>query len=244
MRHFLTILFIELSLTCFAQDLGAIRKKVDLINSPNTFKPDSSSLYLYPDFDYMCMENIMNDEHKDVNYIHVLDLNNDSKKDILFSGPCNPYPQVGIFLNKGSDFEIVYARGGEIISIEQKVDGVKIYVLFPVCCAGDENWLEEITVGKNSVLISNTIDFNESTQISLDSELKLVKMKGVLRTTPAIDDSIVKDDGTDREVFGNRILELKKQKKVIQLHTEGDWALVLVERSSNNSVVGWMSLHK
>ena len=244
MRHFLTILFIELSIGCLAQDLVATRKKLDLINVTHEFRPDSSGLHLLRNFEYHCTENIMNDEHVEANYLHVLDLNHDGEDDILFSGPCNPYPQVGIFLNRGDHFDNVYSRGGEIVAIEKGADEVKIYALFRVCCAGDENWLEEITVGRKSVLISHTVNFNESTKLNLDCKLKLVKLKGILRTTPTKNDSIMKDPGTDREIFGNRILELKKPERVIQLHTQGEWALVMVRKSSSTSVIGWLSLRK
>ena len=66
------------------------------------------------------------------------------------------------------------------------------------------------------------------------------KIKGILRTSPEINDKKKKDDCSDQIIEGNHLAHINKLTTVVQLSQSGQWRLVLYEVDKDNSYIGWI----
>jgi hypothetical protein len=234
MRFGLTILFLGLATGLNAQTLASIEKRLRLLEKRQDWIYDTLGLSSLPKLEYQCYE-----DQSSLNFCHLVDLNKDGRKDLIYSGPCKPYYQTGIFFNTGRDLKMFQNYPGKLVSIEKDRDKTIVNILKGSCCCDYYSEYIEITIWNDSRVEKNTITFEGNTEIKLD-QLKELEIKGVLRTSPEINDKKREDDCSDQLIEGNHLVRLKNLTTVVQLSSSGEWKLVLYAPDRENSYVGWI----
>jgi hypothetical protein len=237
MKLWLTILMLGHAVLSYGQTLEGLRARLSLLEKSADFHFDTAGFSKLPKIDYRC-------DNKNVNtsdYYHVVDLDNDGRNDLIFSGPCETTLKTGIFLNTGRGFRRVYDNPGKIISIEAFETQTVINIFKEACCCEFFSQYTEVIIGQNSEVTRNTIVFGPNTRISVSSRLKEDKVMGTLRTTPQVNDVIKRDD-CNNTIKGNQLTRIHGFKDVIQLNRDGPWWLVLYPENRERSWIGWMKL--
>jgi len=240
LRRSLTILIFVTTLTSYGQTLQEIEKRLKLLENPpefEEFKYDTTGFSKLPSFKYSC-----DDENENRwDYYHVVDLNRDGRKDLIYRGPCMPYSETGIFLNRGDSLDLIFSEAGNVISIEQKNDRTIIQVLKSPCCCDEFYANDEIVIHHDSHVDLNHIIFKSNTKITLD-KLKEIKVAGIVRSIDELDDKEKKHMCFDQMIKGNHVTEIKKPTAVIQLSQHAQWRLILYPEDKKISWIGWIKM--
>jgi hypothetical protein len=247
MRLAFTIFFFGLFGISYGQTISDIEKRLRLFDNQIVLKFDTTGLSTLPKFDYFCDDHFkaydFPESKNKWDYYHVIDLNNDGLKDLIYSGPCLPYPQTGIFLSDGVSLTRVHDYAGKVISIENKPGRTIINIFKEFCCCDYFSDYKEVIIRNDSHFDKNQISFEGNTQIKFD-KLREIKVKGVLRTSPELNDTEKKDDCSDQIIKGNHLAYIKKLTTVFQLNQSGQWRLILYPVDKFNSWIGWIKVDK
>jgi hypothetical protein len=237
MRLGLTIFLLVLSVASRSQTLSDTEERLRLLTNKEKWRFDTTGFSILPRFNHRC--DINNESPFD--YYHVLDLNMDGKKDLIYSGPCNPYSQTTIFLNDGLKLKPIHDYPGLLVSIETKADSKSVNIFKESIACDRFSELIQVTIFKDSRIETNQITFDATTKIQTET-LSEIRVKGVLRTTPELDDKGKEDDCSGQAKKGNHLLYLDKLTSVIELKREGHWRLILYPMNRMNSWIGWISV--
>lgn len=240
MRYMLTILGLVLRLLSFGQALSELEMRLRLIDNPGEFKYDTNGFSMLPKIDHFCD----NENQNQLEYYHVGDLNGDGLNDLIYSTPCKPYRQTGIFLNAGHTFKKIHNSPGGLVSIEKRTSSTIIHILKSAWGCDYFSEYIAITVDTASNVTKNTIAFEANTKIKLGTRLKVAKVVGTIRATPEINDVSKKDTCRNQIIKGNQITRIDKFKDIIQLNRVGSWWLVLYQQNKERSWIGWMKMNK
>ena len=222
---------------CFGQSLESLRNRLIILEKQSEFRTDTTGFSSLPRIDYGC-----DNKNKTASeYYHVVDLNNDGRKDLLYSGPCKDGSQAAIFINTGKSLKKVYDNLGRIISIEQNGSKTSINVFKEASRCDFFSQYTEIVVNDKSEMTRHTIVFGAQTKISVAARLKKDKVVGTLRTTPHVND-IVKRDACNNAVRGNQLTRIHDFRDVVQINKAGPWWLVLYPETGDRAWIGWMKL--
>jgi hypothetical protein len=238
-RYGLTIGIATLTAVSYAQPLTDIAKRLKLLEEQPEFIYDVSGFSSLPKLDYHCD----NENQNKSDYYHVVDLNNDGLKDLIYSGPCAPYYQTAIFINTGRVFRKLYDNPGKITSLEKDTSSTIINIFKEACCCEFYSQYIQLTINNKSQLGRNTIVFGAQTKITVGTRLREEKVVGTLRTTPHVNDVLKRNECNDAVVRGNQLKRIYDFSNIIQLNKVGPWWLVLYPESSERSWVGWMKLN-
>lgn len=233
-------MLIALTALVYGQTLSDIGKRLRLLENPAPFKYDTTGFSSLPKLDYFCDNKNQNKS----DFYHVVDLNNDGLNDLIYSGPCMPYAQTGIFLNDGISLKKIHNYPGEIISVDTIASKTVIDILKVPCCCDRYTEYIRITVDDSSNVTKNTIIFRENTKITLGSKLRQLMVVGTIRISPEVNDTPKKDDCRDVINRGNQLIRLTKFRNIIQLKRVGIWWLVLYPESKEKSWIGWMRFNE
>ena len=183
MKYWLTILTGVWVVASYGQPLSDISKRLKALEKQSAFKHDTVGFLSLPKFDYRCD----NENEHPWDYYHVIDVNRDGLKDLIYSGPCASQKQTAIFLNIGRVFRRIYDFPGMIVSIDTGTT-TTINILREACCCEDYSQYIQLTVDTDARVTKNTILFGPKTKITLANKLSRVKVVGTIRTTPQIND--------------------------------------------------------
>ncbi len=252
MKSYLLILFLGLGTMSQGQSIENLQKRLSFLNNPATIKFDTTGLSKLPKLKFLCTsdivviepnstEKIVPSETKDSwRYFSVIDLNNDGLNDLIYSGPCNPYDETGIFINDGKNLQLVYDYPGAIISIEKYGSRTIINSLKEACCCDSDFDFTEIVINKGSSLVTtNRITYGQIPKTNFKN-LEKIKIKGILRRTHKQDDADKKDQCSDRIIKGNHWLSVDKEADAIKLSQSGQWVQVLYKKNKDESIIGWI----
>lgn len=243
MKHGLTILLLVLTATTDAQTLREIDKRIGLLEKNIALRYDTSGFSTLPKVKYLCDSHLeafdVPDNKTMMDFYHVVDLNDDGLKDLVYSGPCLPYYQTGIFLNDGKSLNVVYSYPGEIISLEKYSDKTVINTLKEACCCDYYSHFTEVTIWNDSHVEKNQITFEGNTPIKVGQVRKL-RTNGILRTSPEVNDTKREDECSGQIIEGNHLTHIVNPTTLIQLGHSGEWKLVLYQVDKDNSFVGWI----
>jgi len=243
MRLGRTIIFLGLVAGLNAQILTDIEKRLSFLDKGIPLTYDTTDFPTLPKVKYLCDDHFdafeFPDNKKTKDYYHVVDLNNDGLKDLIYSGPCMPYDQTGIFLNDGKTLKLIHDYPGEVVSLEKVVDKTVINILKKSCCCDYYSDYIQVTIWNDSRIDKNEITYWGNTEIKVD-KVTPFKIKGILRTSPEINDKKKKDDCSDQIIEGNHLAHINKLTTVVQLSQSGQWRLVLYEVDKDNSYIGWI----
>jgi len=212
-----------------------MEERLRLLTKKEKWECDTTGFFNLPRFNHHC--NVENQHPFD--YYHVLDLNMDGKNDLIYSGPCNPYFQTTIFLNDGLKLKPIHDYPGLIVSIEAKADSKSVNIFKESIVCDHFSELIRVTIFKDSRIVRNQISFDASTKIQTET-LSEIRVKGVLRTTPELNDTGKEADCSGQVQKGNHLLYLEKLTTVVELKREGHWRLILYPMNSMNSWIGWI----
>jgi hypothetical protein len=247
MKITLTVILLVLSLKIDGQSLNEVRQKIQLILTPDKVTTDTTGFSHLPNLKMECDDHFnaydFPENKKKWDYYHVVDLNHDGLNDFIYSGPCLPYDQTSIFINDGSRLKRVFEYAGQIVSIKQLSDRTILTVFKESCCCDYNSDLVDITIHHDSKVEERWITFFGSTEIQVDKMEKL-KVSGILRTHPELNDSDKKDNCTDEMLKGNHLKNIVKPTEVIQLRRDGNWRLVLYPEDKKQSWIGWIKWDK
>jgi hypothetical protein len=234
MKCSIVLLFVGLNLVSNAQTNSEIHERLSLLMDSQVFDFDTTGISSFSMIPNPCDDSI------NWNHYHVVDLNLDGLKDLVFSGSCNPYIETVVYINTGVGFENIFQCAGQLISIQSKANSRVIYILKDAI--GCDKYLEqlELTIDNETRLTQNTISFHPSTIVTIDDRLEELVCKGVLRTSPVIDDNEQKDTCTEKILRGNVLISIKKKTEVIQLSKSGDWILILYKENHERYWIGWI----
>lgn len=243
MRYGLTIVLLGLATTLLAQTLTDIEKRLKLLGSLPSLVYDTGNFSKLPKISYRCDEHFNTFEYPEEkttsNYHHVADLNNDGLHDLIYSGPCMPYNQTAIFLNDGTTLKLIHDYPGKLISIEKRTDKTVIDIITEACCCAINSDYIQVTIWNNSRVEKNTITFEGNTEIKVN-KLHELKVKGILRSAPEINDIKKKDTCSDQIFEGNHLAHIDTLTTVIQLNQKGKWKLVLYKADNAHFYIGWI----
>lgn len=245
MRLGFTILFFGLFGVSYGQTIADIEKRLRLLDNQVVFKFDTTGFSTLPKFEYSCDDHFkaydFPENKSKWDYYHVIDLNNDGLKDLIYSGPCLPYPQTGIFLNDGQSLKNMHDYAGQIVSIENKPDRTIVNIFKEFCCCDYFSDYIEVTIHNDSHVDKNQISFEGNTQTKFD-KLTELKVKGILRTSPELNDKGKNDDCSDQIIKGNHLAYINKLTTVFQLKQSGQWRLILYPVDKLHSWIGWIKV--
>lgn len=239
MRYWFTILLGMLVSFVYGQPINNLSKRLKLLETHSDFKFDTTGLSSLPKLDYRCDD--ANPHRWD--YFHVADLNQDGLKDLIYSGPCSPNNQTGIFLNNGRVFKRIYDYPGKIVSIENSESGTIINILKEATPCEDYSEYTEITIDSKSQLTKHAILFGPTTKITVAGRLKQEKVVGMIRTTPQVNDEIKRNECNTAVRRGNQLTRIEEFKNIVQLNKFGEWWLVFYPENGEKSWIGWMRLN-
>ncbi|GCD76948.1 hypothetical protein JCM31826_04300 [Thermaurantimonas aggregans] len=243
MKLGLTIIFLGLVTGLNAQSLTDIEKRLRFLEKSAPLTYDTTGFSTLPKVKYLCDEHFdayeFPENKKTEDYYHVVDLNNDGLKDLIYSGPCLPYDQTGIFLNDGKSLKLIHGYPGEVVSLEKSIDKTTINILKKSCCCDYYSDYIQVTIWNDSRVDKHQITFFGNPEIKIDKVTEL-KTKGVLRTSPEVNDIKKKDDCSDQIMEGNHLTRIDKITTVVQLSQSGQWKLVLYSVDKENSYIGWI----
>lgn len=231
----LLILAICTSWYSFGQSLDALKSTIKRLSIAKTvnFKMDSTGLSKLPKPVYYCSEGV-----KDIAW-HVVDLNKDGQKDLIYSGPCQPYSQTAIFINNGAKLKKVYEYSGALTSIKSDDEQTIISILMqPMGCIYYADYIQ-VAIGLDTKIKKHTIEYHTDTKIGVADTIEKKHLSGVLRTQPIVNDSIHKDACTSDIFIGNQITKLTN-KEVVIIDTQNKWSQVLYKKNEDYSIIGWM----
>ena len=237
MKHLIAIVFFLSSISLFSQDFNALKIRIGLLKTTSNFKVDSTGISKIQVPTYYC------DTKEPANNWHVQDLNNDGLKDLIYSGPCQPYHQTAIFLNSKKGFQLVSDLPGKIIAITNNTNGTEIHSYNPSCCCDYYSSLIKVTINNTSAVEESTISFHDKTIITASDKLYSKTISGILRSTPELDDVITKDPCTGEKVNGN-VIGTVENEYVTVLNQEKNWLLVLIKQNDTYSNLGWVQKPK
>ena len=123
-----------------------------------------------------------------------VDLNQDGLNDLIYSGPCSPNNQTGIFLNNGRVFKKIYDYPGKIVSIEKNESATIVNILKEATPCENYSQYTEVTIDLKSQVTKNTILFGPTTKITIGGRLRQEKVVGMIRTTPQVNDEIKRNE--------------------------------------------------
>lgn len=231
----LFILLILISQICQAQIDDNLRTKLSILNQCNQteFKLDSSGFNMLPTFGFEC-----NSSEDELSW-HVVDLNNDGLKDLIYSGLCKGYYSSAIFLNDGFNLNKINESAGKLIEVKLTDQESKIYFLRSSCCCDYYSEFIEVTIGNNDSIYTESIQYHFNTIISLKSNFKEGTISGILRSEPIENDSLRSDPCTDEKLLGNQILKIER-KKVIIIDSKDGWNLVYYQNENSSSIIAWI----
>lgn len=232
-------MLLGLTVFSYGQTLSDISKRLNALANRVDFPYDTTGFSSLPKFNYHCDDK----NQKESDFYHVIDLNNDGLNDLIYSGPCMPYEQTGIFLNDGHKFKKVYNYPGKIVSVDKGPSATIINILKEACCCDYYTDYTQVTIDSASTMTKNIITFEANTKIKLSSKLSRVKVVGTLRTSPKIDNSLKKDNCKDEITKGNHLTRIVEFRNVVQLNKLGEWWLVLYQENKERSWIGWMKMN-
>lgn len=221
-----------------AQSLKEIKSRFKLLENPHMFKHDTSDFFLLPKVVYRCA----NGNKVKSDYYHVEDLNDDGKKDLVYSGPCSGLNQTAIFLNTGRGYKKFYDFPGTLLSIEKVASGKVINILKEAGKCEFYSQYTQLTINSKSEVTKNTIVFSPKTKITVSNNLLNEKIVGTLRTTPQINDAVERD-ACNNKTKGNQLTRIHEFKDVIQLSKSGPWWLVFYPENNQRGWIGWIKLN-
>jgi hypothetical protein len=239
MRSILVISFLLSAISCFSQRILSLDKRVSLAHQQPKLAFDTTGFHLLPKVEYFCDSGNRNAW----DYYHVVDLNGDGLKDLIYSGPCKPYDQAGIFLNDGNALKQVHNYPGSVISIDRNSSATTIQIFKKACCCDPFSSLIEVTIDDQSNVTKDLITFSRDTEIPGNLQLKEISVKGILRSKPEVDDKMKKDDCTDRLLKGNHLVTITTPQEVTQVYQSGNWKLVVYQENIHNTWIGWIDDH-
>lgn len=218
-----------------AQTVEDVRRKLLVLSSPSPFMADTANLSKLPKLDYMC-----DDENtRRGDFYSVVDLNDDGLNDLLYSGPCLPYDQTGIFINYGSKLEKVYDYPGAIISVKKTSSGTVIASLKEP--AGCDRFYELTEINIEGPRARTTrISFTQRPTFT-STDLSVTTVKGILRSSSIEDNEVREDECSGQSVRGNHLLTIERDTHAIRLAHAGTWLLVLVAQDGEHSIIGWIA---
>lgn len=237
MRLSFTILTTLLATLCFGQSLDGLRSRLKLLEKPSEFRNDTTGFSSVPKTDYGCD----NKNENASDYYHVVDLNGDGRKDLIYSGPCKDLKQSAIFLNTGRVFKKVYDNIGRVVSVEKDGAETRINIFKEASRCDFFSQYTEVVINEKNQIRRNTIVFGAQTKISVASRLREDKVVGTMRTTPHIND-VIKRDACNNTVKGNQLTRIHDFRNIIQINKVGPWWLVLYPETGDRAWIGWMKL--
>ena len=239
MRYWFTILLGMFITFVYGQKMDNLSKRLRHLEKHDDFEFDTTGFSSLPKFDYRCD----NANPNRWDYFHVVDINQDGLNDLIYSGPCSPNNQTGIFLNTGRVFKRIYDYPGNIVSIEKSDSATVINILKEATPCDDYSEYTEVTVDLKSQVSKHTILFGPTTKITLARRLRQEKVMGMIRTTPQVNDEIKRNECNTAVRKGNQLTRIEEFKYIVQLNKFGDWWLVLYQENGEKSWIGWMRLN-
>ena len=230
----LTTLVVNFS---FGQSLEGLRNRLIMLERPPEFRMDTAGFSSLPKIDYGCDDNNKTASQ----YYHVVDLDNDGRNDLLYSGPCRNAQQAAIFFNTGKSLKKVYDNLGRIISVEKKESKTRIHVFKEASRCDFFSQYTEIVINDKSEMTRHTIVFGAQTKISVATRLREDKVVGTIRTTPQVND-VVKRDACNNTIRGNHLTRIHDFRDIVQINKSGPWWLVLYPETGDRAWIGWMKL--
>jgi hypothetical protein len=215
--------------------LESIQRRVNLINHPASIKYDTTG------FSKLSVDNNCDDENEHPwDYYSVVDLNNDGQNDLIYSGPCMPYSETFIYVTEANRLLLLYQGAGDIISMESVSDQTKVNSLREAIGCLSSSELTEIIIQGSLPPIIHSIEYHVLPKKNFEN-LMMIKVKGILRTSPRKDD-IDHKDGCEQVFKGNQLESIEEETEVIQLDQQGEWKLVLYDQNKFHSVIGWIQI--
>ena len=239
MRYVFTILILVLRLASFGQTLSDIDNRLRLLENRTDFKYDTTGFSALPKIDFFCD----NGNQNPWDYYHVVDLNGDGLNDLIYSGPCKPEGQTGIFLNTAKGFKKLFNYPGELVHIDQNKSTKVVHIFRTACCCNFYSEYIAVSIDSLSNVSKNIISFGAETNVKIGTRLRKQKVVGVLRTTPEVNDLLKKDPCGKQSIKGNHVARIQNFKDVIQLSKSGSWWLVLYPLNKERSLIGWMKIN-
>jgi hypothetical protein len=220
----------------FGQSGEGLRNRLRLLETLPEFRMDTTGFSSLPRIEYGC-----GNKNKTAENYHVIDLNNDGRKDLLYSGPCKGASQAAIFINTGRSLKKIYDNLGRIISVEKNGSKSSINIFKEASRCDFFSQYTEIVINDKSEMTRHTIVFGAQTKISVAARLREDKVVGTMRTTPHVNDA-VKRDACNNTVRGNQLTRIHDFRDVVQINKAGPWWLVLYPETGDRAWIGWMKL--
>lgn len=237
-RILATVLGVILTFSCTAQ-ISTLRK-LDLLTRPKEYsKYDTTGYSSLPEPDSYCIKSACVLGGRPMKAV-VIDLNQDSLKDIILSGDCCPYAATEIFINRGDSMELVYERTGDLVNILQSDSVTNIAILARACCCEETNELITLSINGFGQIKSSSIVYYYDTKLKMEIGIKREVASGMIRRTPVEDNTKRKSDCWNEIVEGNGILSIDKPSNVYVLHEANGWKLVLYEPTYEYALIGWI----
>jgi hypothetical protein len=234
MRYSIFILLVGLDFALCGQSNSELRRRLLLLEDRSAFLFDTTGISLFSAIPNPCDDTIH------WNSYHVMDLNSDGLKDLIYSGPSNPYVETNIYMNTGNGLKFVFQSAGQVVSVQNNLTFSTINILKEACCCDKYSDQLELKIDNHNNIAQNTISFHSDTKIFIDDSLETFVFKGIIRTNPTLDDIRRTDECSDLVYEGNKLISTKKKAEVVQLSNNEDWSLILFKENNQRYWIGWI----
>ncbi|WP_299435580.1 hypothetical protein [uncultured Aquimarina sp.] len=171
--------------------------------------------------------------------IHLVDVNNDGQKDIIYQDNRH-YRTTVVLIKQDGDFVEIWNRSGALIDIKQGKQ-TTICVLSSAIGCLNETSLLELAINNDNTVAENIIALHTDTKLTkLNTTFEQKIVSGILRTQPIIDDIKKKDPCTGDLKKGNQLRVIESEDATV-IKTKDDWCL-LVFKEKDQSSIGWMKI--
>ena len=172
---------------------------------------------------------------------HVVDWSGDGVDDLIFNGPCNPYPQTQFILQTAQGLVLAYEMGGTLLHIEPAGDRCLAWVYGAAIGCLRTASLTQLELGGDGALLDRTIiDWNPADTLPISDDYAQVQVAGILRETARVYDDALTDECTGLKIIGNRVATLKTPSAALLLQSRTDWQLVCAPITENHWRIAWI----
>ena len=213
--------------------------RVDMIlKAPElVFQFDSTGYSEFKDFKFFTKNGDTGIFFFDSAKVHLIDFNHDGLKDVIIQER-RLHNATFIFTNDGKNFHEIWAGPGSPVFIENDEETTVYMYSGDVGCI-DIQLLFEVKIGSRNRIGEHLFSYHHQTEVQDLNQVFITRtVTGILRTTPAIDDTDTPDTCTGEMRKGNQIRAIENESVVVIKETS-NWQMIIYTQL-NNSIIAWV----
>ncbi|NQX98226.1 MAG: hypothetical protein HRT73_10150 [Flavobacteriales bacterium] len=169
--------------------------------------------------------------------IHFVDFNNDGNNDIIYQDTQH-YQATILFVKKGDKFIEIWSGSGKLIEVSSGKETTIYVAQHSVGCSSVSGLIKLIVHKDNTITQSFLYCHNKIIIKNINTTFKQIKISGILRTQPILDNKDKIEPCNGGLLIGNQIRTIEN-KVVIIIKKQKEWLLV-IDKIKDSSIIAWI----